>query len=43
MPKDILRDLKKTWVCGQRLNITRLVKPHKNNKKKDGKKRKSTS
>jgi ATP-dependent RNA helicase DeaD len=32
MPKDILRDLKKTWVCGQRLNITRLVKPQRKNR-----------
>lgn len=24
MPKDIFQDLKKTWVCGQKLNITRL-------------------
>lgn len=38
MPKDIMRDLKKTWVCGQRLNISRLQKPQKRRKKKAGKK-----
>lgn len=27
MPRDVFRDLKKIWVCGQRLNITRLKKP----------------
>ena len=27
MPKDIFRDLKKTWVCGQRLQIFRLDEP----------------
>ena len=24
MPKDIFRDLKKTWVCGRKLDIVRL-------------------
>jgi len=24
MPKDVFQDLKKTWVCGQRINISRL-------------------
>ncbi|MES9844717.1 MAG: DEAD/DEAH box helicase [Candidatus Sedimenticola sp. 6PFRAG5] len=24
MPKDVFQDLKKTWVCGQKLNISRL-------------------
>lgn len=38
MPKDIMRDLKKTWVCGQRLNISRLQEPEKRRKKKAGKK-----
>lgn len=38
MPKDIMRDLKKTWVCGQRLNISRLQKPQKRRKEKAGKK-----
>jgi ATP-dependent RNA helicase DeaD len=32
MPRDILRDLKKIWVCGQRLNIRRLEKQQKKNK-----------
>ena len=27
MPKEIFRDLKKTWVCGQRLQIFRLDEP----------------
>ncbi|MET0092929.1 MAG: DEAD/DEAH box helicase, partial [Sedimenticola sp.] len=27
MPKDIFQDLKKTWVCGQKLNISRLNEP----------------
>ncbi|MEE9358586.1 DEAD/DEAH box helicase [Candidatus Vondammii sp. HM_W22] len=43
MPKDIFQDLRKTWVCGQRLDISRLEQPGK--KKKSGnkaKKRKKT-
>ena len=39
MPKDIFQDLRKTWVCGQRLNISRLEQP---GKKKKAKKRKKT-
>jgi len=27
MPNDIFQDLRKTWVCGQRLNISRLEEP----------------
>jgi len=27
MPRDIFRDLKKVWVCGRRLNISRQEKP----------------
>jgi len=27
MPEEVFQDLKKTWVCGQRLNITRLEAP----------------
>jgi ATP-dependent RNA helicase DeaD len=27
MPRDVFRDLKKVWVCGQRLGISRLDKP----------------
>ena len=34
MPRDIFRDLKKTWVCGQRLNITRVKKPQKEKRKR---------
>lgn len=40
MPKDIFQDLRKTWVCGQRLNISQLEQP---GKKKKAKKRKKTS
>ncbi len=29
MPKDIFRDLKKAWICGQRMGISRLVKPER--------------
>ncbi len=41
MPKDIFMDLKKTWVCGQKLEISRLgeetkaAKPHKPKGKSD--------
>ena len=27
MPKDIFQDLKKTWVCGEKLNMTRVSEP----------------
>jgi len=34
MPNEVFQDLRKTWVCGQRLNISRLEQPEK--KKKGG-------
>ena len=34
MPKEVFQDLRKAWVCGQRLNISRLEQPAK--KKKGG-------
>ncbi len=34
MPDEVFQDLRKTWVCGQRLNISRLEQPGK--KKKGG-------
>ncbi|MES9963867.1 MAG: DEAD/DEAH box helicase [Candidatus Sedimenticola sp. 20ELBAFRAG] len=42
MPKDVFQDLKKTWVCGQKLNISRLneqeaEKPKKRKPKSKGK------
>jgi len=48
MPKDVFHDLKKTWVCGQRLNISKLNAPEKRQKtkpksKKDKKKPKGES
>ena len=46
MPRDIFRDLKKVWVCGRQLNISRLVKlerkPRKMPEKSTGKKRKGS-
>jgi ATP-dependent RNA helicase DeaD len=39
MPKEVFQDLKKVWVCGQRLNISRLAQPGK--EKKAGTRRKS--
>lgn len=33
MPKDVFQDLKKTWVCGQRINISRLKS--RSSRKKD--------
>jgi ATP-dependent RNA helicase DeaD len=43
MPSDVFRDLKRTWVCGQRLNITRLESSGKQNKRgKKTKKRKKS-
>ena len=33
MPKEVFQDLKKTWVCGQRLNIARLDAPAEKKKK----------
>lgn len=33
MPNEIFSDLKKAWVCGQRLNISRLEQPEKSRKK----------
>ncbi len=38
MPKDVFQDLRAAWVCGQRLNISRLEPPAK--KKKSGRKAK---
>jgi ATP-dependent RNA helicase DeaD len=38
MPKEVFQDLRKAWVCGQRLNISRLEQPGK--KKKGGHKAK---
>ena len=32
MPKEVLQDLRKAWVCGQRLNISRLEQPEKKKK-----------
>ena len=32
MPKAVFQDLKKVWVCGQRLNISRLAQPGKGKK-----------
>ncbi len=39
MPKSIFRDLKKTWVCGQRINISRIgdKSDNKQSVKKDAK------
>jgi ATP-dependent RNA helicase DeaD len=37
MPKDVFQDLKRVWVCGQRLRISRLERPVKK-KKGTGKK-----
>ena len=34
MPNEVFQDLRKVWVCGQRLNISRLAQPGK--KKKGG-------
>jgi len=39
MPKEVFQDLRKAWVCGQRLNISRLAQPAK--KKKGGHKAKN--
>lgn len=33
MPQEIFSDLKKAWVCGQRLNISRLSPPEKQRKR----------
>ncbi len=38
MPRDIFRDLKKAWVCGQKLNISRL-NPTKSDRKPQRKKK----
>ena len=46
MPREVFKDLKKVWVCGQRLGISRLDKPRTQKKRPprtkmaDGKKRK---
>jgi ATP-dependent RNA helicase DeaD len=32
IPNDVFQDLKKAWVCGQRLNISRLGQPEKKQK-----------
>jgi ATP-dependent RNA helicase DeaD len=40
MPKEVFQDLRKTWVCGQRLNISRLEQREKAGKqRKAGRKR----
>ncbi|MFV2035943.1 MAG: DbpA RNA binding domain-containing protein, partial [Halocynthiibacter sp.] len=39
MPNDVFQDLRKAWVCGQRLDISRLEKPAK---KKSGQKAKKS-
>ena len=31
MPRDVFKDLKKVWVCGRQLNISRLDKTADNN------------
>ncbi len=43
MPKEVFEDLKKAWVCGQRLNISRLDEPGKKKKgaRKPNKRKKS--
>jgi ATP-dependent RNA helicase DeaD len=41
MPKDIFQDLKKAWVCGQKMNITRLSEAspvQRNSKSEPGRK-----
>ena len=40
MPKEVFQDLSKTWVCGQRLNISRLTQAER--KKKGGRKARTT-
>ncbi len=32
MPKEVFQDLRKAWVCGQRINISRLEKSEKKKK-----------
>ncbi len=39
MPREVLRDLKKVWVCGQTLNISRLDEPPAKKKRKPKPKR----
>jgi hypothetical protein len=44
MPREVFRDLKKTWVCGRRINISRVDKSEKKFTKpagEKGKKKKS--
>ena len=48
MPKDVFQDLRKVWVCGQRLNISQLEQTGKKKKaehkpKQRSKKRKKTN
>jgi ATP-dependent RNA helicase DeaD len=43
MPKEIFQDLRKAWVCGQRLNISRLERPAKKKGSHKAKKRKQTA
>lgn len=40
MPKDVFQDLRKVWVCGQRLNISRLEQPGNKRKAEHKPKRK---
>ena len=40
MPKDVFKDLKKTWVAGRQLNITHIEKDTGKNNRKGGGKRK---
>lgn len=44
MPNEVFQDLRKAWVCGQRLNISRLEQAEKKKgKRKTNKKRKRTA
>ena len=43
MPNEIFRDLKKAWVCGKRLNISRLNETHKPSKQKPKKNKRTRS
>jgi ATP-dependent RNA helicase DeaD len=43
MPKEIFQDLRKAWVCGQRLNISRIEQPGKKRGGHKAKKRKQTA
>ena len=43
MPYEVFQDLKKTWVCDQQLNITRLERVKKKNSGSKSKKRKNVN